>query len=215
MIGGIRIKICGLTSLVDAGLADQMGADYLGFILHEQSPRWVRSDHYAAMRSQLPGRAHVAVMVAPSQDELKAVADLGFSYFQLHFEPTIAASVLAGWAEVVGAERLWLAPRLRPGTTLDPAWLEVGPTLLVDTYHAGGYGGSGLTGDWGQFKQWREQHPKHTWILSGGLKADNIGAALAATGARVIDVGSGVEAAAGIKDARKLEALAAALRSRS
>lgn len=215
MIAGIRIKICGLTSLVDAGLADQIGADYLGFILHERSPRWVRSDHYAAMRSQLPERAHVAVMVAPNQDELKAVADVGFSHFQLHFEPTTAASVLAGWAGVVGAERLWLAPRLRPGTTLDPAWLEVGSTLLIDTYHAGGYGGSGLTGDWGQFKQWREQHTKHTWVLSGGLKADNIGAALAATGARVIDVGSGVEAAAGIKDARKLDALAAALRSRS
>lgn len=214
MINGIRFKVCGLTSLVDAGLADEIGADYLGFILHPRSPRYLALRDYEAMRPHLPEQPHVAVMVTPTAEALRATVRAGFARFQIHFETDVAPAVVAEWGRVVGRERLWLAPRLPPGGELATDWLESAPTFLIDTYHAEGYGGSGRTGDWGRFAAWQQAHPGHTWILAGGLRPDNLGAALAQSGAKVIDVGSGVEAAPGVKDAAKLQAWAAALRTK-
>jgi phosphoribosylanthranilate isomerase len=156
---------------------------------------------------------HVAVMVTPTAEELRAAVSAGFARFQIHHEADVAPTVVAAWARVVGRERLWLAPRLPPGEELASAWLESAQTFLIDTYHAEGYGGSGRTGDWGRFAGWRQAHPDHTWILAGGLRPDNVSAALEQSGAGVIDVGSGVEAAPGVKDAAKLQAWAAALRA--
>ena len=73
--------------------------------------------------------------------------------------------------------------------------------------------GTGRTGDWGKFRRHREAHPTHAWILSGGLNPANIGEALVETGARSVDVNSGVESAPGVKDPAKLRAFAEALRA--
>ena len=75
MINGIRLKVCGLTSLVDAELADRAGADYLGFVLHAKSPRHVTLARFRAMAARLPDRRKVAVMVEPSAAELAAALD--------------------------------------------------------------------------------------------------------------------------------------------
>ena len=66
MINGIRLKVCGITSLVDADAADAVGADCLGFIFHAKSPRHVSPTQYAAMRDRLPPRKRVAVCVEPA-----------------------------------------------------------------------------------------------------------------------------------------------------
>ena len=57
MINGIRLKICGLTSLVDAEMADRAGADYLGFNLYAKSPRFVALEQFRTMAPRLPERA--------------------------------------------------------------------------------------------------------------------------------------------------------------
>jgi phosphoribosylanthranilate isomerase len=162
------------------------------------------------MKPRLPDRPKVAVMVTPTSDEFAAASQAGFDLFQVHFpaaEPSSAAAVAAqaGW------DRVWFAPRLAPGESIDPALLPLVRTWLLDTCRAEGYGGTGRTGDWTQFRRYRENHPDRTWILAGGLGPDNVGAALAATGARTIDVNSGVERGPGVKDPVKLAALRAAL----
>jgi phosphoribosylanthranilate isomerase len=213
MIAGVRVKICGLTSLVDVDLADGIGADYLGFILHPASPRCVRLEQFAAMAPRLPtARKTVAVLVEPADEVLAAARDAGFSAFQIHFRPETPPARLGAWSGLVGPDRLWLAPRLPPGSGIDPAWLPLARTFLVDTYRSDGFGGSGRTGDWEAFARFRAAHPGHTWILAGGLSPENIAAARRASGARVLDVNSGVESAPGIKDPAKLRALALALR---
>ena len=78
-------------------------------------------------------------------------------------------------------------------------------TLLV-------FGGTGQTGDWAKFADHQQANPKRTWILSGGLNPENIGEALRASGARFVDVNSGVESAPGVKDREKLQRLVARLR---
>jgi len=208
MIDGIRLKVCGLTSLVDADFADQSGADYLGFILYPKSPRFVPLSQYTGMAKRLPeGRRTVAVMVEPRSDELEAAVQAGFSFFQIHFRPELPEDRLAEWSRRVGPDQLWLAPRLPLAQDVSPVWLALARTVLLDTFHTEGFGGSGRTGDWGKFDRHRQGHPGHHWVLAGGLNPENIGEALLRSGARWVDVNSGVEVSPGIKDPARLRSL--------
>lgn len=211
MINGVRLKVCGLTSLVDADAADKIGADHLGFIFYPQSPRGITLTQFLAMKDRLPPRKKVAVCVEPAAADLAAYAGAGFDYFQIHFSADTPAYLIASWAETVGLARLWLAPKLPPGQDVKPGWLPMADTFLLDTFHADKFGGTGETGDWTKFKRHRESHPGKAWVLSGGLNADNIAAAVTASGAKFIDVNSGVEQAPGIKSPAKLQALVLAL----
>lgn len=211
MIDGIRFKVCGLTSLVDAEFADRCGADYLGFIFHPASPRNLSLTQYQAMAPRLPERRRVAVTVEPTVETLTALRDAGFHYFQIHFRPELPVERLEAWSRIVGEKHLWLAPKLPPGVDVPPAALALAKFILLDTYHAAGFGGSGQTGDWSAFARHQAAHPGNFWILAGGLNAENIGAALPASQARFVDVNSGVESAPGVKDEAKLKAFVVAL----
>lgn len=204
MIDGVRLKVCGLTSLVDAQFADRCGADYLGFILYPKSPRYIPLPQYQAMASRLPDRRKVAVTVEPDVNELELMAD-DFDFFQIHFRQDLPLATLAGWAKAVGLERLWLAPKLSPAEDVPAPLLRLSRYFLLDTFQSEGFGGSGKTGDWPKFVRHQQAHPDRFWILAGGLNADNIGEAIQATQAKFVDVNSGVEAAPGIKDQEKLK----------
>lgn len=210
MIDGIRLKVCGLTSLIDAEFADRCGADYLGFILYPKSPRGISLAQYRAMAPRLPERRKVAVSVEPTLDELAAMKDAGFDYFQIHFRPETSEGQIAAWSELVGAKHLWLAPKLPPDAEVSTAVRAAAKFILLDTFHEG-FGGSGKTGDWGKFARHQTAHPENFWILAGGLNPDNIGQALRETGAKFVDVNSGVESAPGVKDQAKLKRFIVAL----
>lgn len=212
MIDGVRIKFCGLTSLVDAIHADKLGADYLGFILHPKSPRFISLRDFENFAPNLPpGRKQVAVMVTPESTDLVAARDAGFDRFQLHFPAETELSHLAEWRELVGRDRIWLVPRRPPETEFDSRWLEFGDTVLVDTYSADRFGGTGKTGNWSEFRALRDLSADHTWILSGGLSPKSVADAMAVSGARFLDINSGVEAAPGIKDHAKMNAIILAI----
>ena len=211
MIDGIRFKVCGLTSLVDAEFADRCGADYLGFIFYPKSPRYISLAQFRAMAPRLPERRKVAVSVEPTLDELAAMREAGFDYFQIHFRPETTDAQLTAWSRLVGEKHLWLAPKLPPDVDVSPAALAVARFILLDTFHREGFGGSGQTGDWGKFARHQAAHPKNFWILAGGLNPENIGEAVRRSGAKFIDVNSGVESAPGVKDEAKLKAFVVAL----
>lgn len=212
MISGIRFKVCGLTSLVDADTADAVGADYLGFILYPKSPRYVSLAQYEAMAPRLPPRKKVAVVVEPSSEELTAIKAAGFDYVQLHFPNDTPFFMAALWLDVIPPEMLWLAPRVPAGKDLDLAFVPLADTILLDTYHPNSFGGTGQTGDWKSFAWHRTKFEKVNWVLAGGLKPENIIEAVVTTGARFVDVNSGVESAPGVKDPARLKAFADALR---
>jgi phosphoribosylanthranilate isomerase len=205
MIDGIRIKVCGLTSLVDAELAEACGADYLGFIFYAKSPRAISLMQFQAMQSKLPSRKKVAVSVSPSVDELKAFIEAGADFSQVHFPHDTPLATVNAWSKAVGPGKLWLAPKLPPAVDLAPELLPLAGAFLLDTFHAEKFGGTGETGDWAKFARHQQANPKRTWILSGGLNPDNIGEALRASGAKIVDVNSGVETVPGVKDREKLK----------
>jgi len=211
MINGIHIKVCGLTSVVDSEAAYTHGADFLGFNLYPKSPRYVSLSAFKAMEPNLPPGKKVAVTVEPSHDELKLLLDSGFDSIQLHFpnETSFFEAVL--WAEIVPPARLWMAPRVPPGREIDPAFFPLADTFLFDSYQAETFGGTGKTSNWSEFASLRLKYTKIHWVLAGGLNAENVATAIAATGTTYVDVNSGVEVSPGVKDHAKLQAFAHAL----
>jgi phosphoribosylanthranilate isomerase len=213
MIDGIQVKVCGLTSPTAADFAASGGADYLGFILHPTSPRYVSLAQFKAISGQLPRKHKVAVTVEPGPEALLSMREAGFELFQVHFRHDTPLGVIEAWSGAVGADNLWLAPKLPPNVDVPQAWVGLAGSFLLDTFDEKLFGGTGRTGDWPKFKRHALGHAEKTWILSGGLTPSNVGAALAGTGARFIDVNSGVESAPGVKDHSKMSAFFTAVRT--
>lgn len=202
-----RVKICGLTRQEDAQLALSLGASFLGFIFYPKSPRGIDLDHYERINRSLSDSFRVAVDVRPGLDRVNEYDDAGFDYFQVHFSEIHDLDYLARLSELVGRERLWLSPKLPPGTLFPESLFEYADTFLMDTYQKDAFGGTGKTGDWMGFNQLKQDYPEKTWILAGGLGPDNIKTAIAEANPDVLDLSSGVEASPGIKRADKLKAL--------
>ena len=212
MINGIRVKVCGITSLVDAEAAAMCGADFLGFILYPKSPRYVSLEAFQAMRPALPAAIKkIGVLVEPTLAELAQARDAGFDYVQMHFPNATPFPDAVAWLDVVPPAQLWLAPRIPPGDALDLMFVALADTMLFDTYHPDQIGGTGETGDWKTFAKLQTKNKENSWVLAGGLTPENVVAAIRESKAHFVDVNSGVEASPGVKDHAKLRAFFAAL----
>lgn len=207
MKGGVQVKICGITRLTDARLAVELGADFLGFIFYPNSSRCIDYETYRQLRAELPQAPRVYVQVRPEADELKQALEEGFDAFQIHFPADENRQTVGEWSAIVGAERLWLAPKIAPGNPFPEDLLPLARTFLLDTFREDSYGGTGATGDWDRFRAWSERWPEKRWILAGGLNPENIRSAVESAGLSFLDVNSGVEASPGRKDADRLRAL--------
>ena len=200
VVEGLRVKVCGLTRMVDIELALELGASALGINLYGPSPRSIDMNSVRTLLPSIPVGQRVAVDVAPSLRRLGATKEAGFDRFQIHFDPHQSLEQVPAWAGLVGVENLWLAPRL-PSGDLFPKWLlEFAATFLIDAYSAKYYGGTGKVGDWLRFRGLRDTYAQKQWILAGGLCPGNIHEAVRESGAAFVDVNSGVESAPGIKN---------------
>ncbi len=209
-----RIKICGLTRKEDIARALELGADYGGVIVFDDSPRAVSAEKARALAAAIPKGKRVLVDVAPSPERLAAHQKLGFDFYQIHFDPAaVPPAAIAAWIRTVGRPALWLAPRVPYGTAFPEYLIEVADTFVIDAYQAGVYGGTGKVGNWGFFAREKEAFPENKWVLAGGLTPENIAKAIVETHADIVDVSSGVEASPGRKDPAKLAAFFAAART--
>lgn len=215
MINGIKIKVCGLTRASDAKAAADLGADFLGFIFYRDSPRGIDLEDFERLLPDLPDIAKVAVTVAPDNGFLDALISLGFSFFQIHFDAdSESIDRIRSWSEKVGPEKLWLAPKIAPGHSFNRDWFELADTWLCDAYRKEVYGGTGVTGDWKAFRAFSRDYPEKKWVLAGGLGPENIAEAIEQTGAKHLDLNSGLERSPGIKDQYKMKSVRLALENR-
>ena len=214
MVNGIEIKVCGLTRLSDAMAAESLGVDYLGFNFFRESPRYQSFEEYRSIAGNLPDLPKVAIAVSPDRKMIVDLQELGIDFYQFHYPANSAPrSTLQEWSSILGPEKLWLAPRIAPEDGFDEDALPLTDTWLLDAYRKGSYGGTGRTSDWGEFARISKKFPEKNWILAGGLAPDNVKAALLESGAKRIDLNSGVEISPGIKDPSKLELVKKALES--
>ena len=197
-----RAKICGLRSAKDVAAAAQAGAAYVGFVFFPPSPRHLELDVAREAALAAPdGVAKVALTVDADDAMLDALlAQVPLDMLQLHGResPERVTQIRARFGlpvmKAVGVATAQDLPALQ-------AYAGVADQLLVDAKPMPGAavpGGNGVAFDWRLIAGRRWPVP---WMLAGGLTAANIGEALRLTGARQVDVSSGVERARGVKDA--------------
>ena len=199
MMTRVRVKICGITSVNDAMLAVESGADAIGLVFYEPSPRNI--DILLARKivdSLPPFVTPVALFVDPPVSLVKKVMfELGPLMLQFHGnEPEVFCSQFK--LPYMKAIRVRSDVNLLQCANLYPS----ASALLADTYIEGTAGGSGQTFDWTLLP---ESLPCPL-ILSGGLDAGNITQAIRQVRPYAVDVSSGVERTKGIKDALKIKA---------
>lgn len=209
----VAVKICGLTREADVDLALELGADFCGFIVYPKSPRGISMERAIELSSRVPEGRRVLVDVETGTDELEHRREAGFDFFQIHAGLNLGLATLAAWSGLVGRERLWMAPRLKPGDVFPEMVFEFADTVLLDTYRKDQVGGTGETGDWAGFAALKQSQPTINWILAGGLNPQNVLDAIAATGTEHVDLSSGVESEPGIKSPEKLRQLFGALKA--
>ena len=203
-----RIKFCGITTLDDAELAVGAGAWAVGLIFWPGSPRRCDPAAAAEIAAALKRRVEVAgVFVNATLDHVAELAEgVGFTMLQLHGDEGPAYCAEA--ARRTGAKVI-KAVRVRSGADVQALSAFHTDYHLLDSYTAGVPGGSGETFAWEIARSHRGRAPV---ILSGGLKAENVGEAIAAVRPFAVDVASGVERAPGVKSPEKLHAFAEAVR---
>ena len=135
-MSSVSVKVCGITRVKDANLALELGAEKLGFILHEKSPRKIEFKEVKKFKTELGLnlKQMVAVEVAPEIKDVKEMVAQGFGYFQFHFPYDFPRKFIEDWAEMVGVENLWLAPRIPAGVDFPQDLLCFADTFLVDAY---------------------------------------------------------------------------------
>lgn len=211
MTSPVAVKICGLTRPEHVRDAFTAGAVYGGFVFFEKSPRHLTPDAARALALEAPpGLAKVGLCVDASDDALDAItARVPLDMLQLHGAetPGRVAAIRARYGlpvmKAVGVAGTDDLP------TLD-SHARVADQLLVDAKPDPGAalpGGNGLRFDWRLIAGRRWPVP---WMLAGGLTPENVAEAIRLTGARQVDVSSGVENAPGQKDGGLIRAFVAA-----
>lgn len=210
----IRVKICGLKEPEHVAAAAEAGAAYVGFVFFEKSPRNVGLEHARDLAVDVPvGVAKVGLTVNADDAFLDRLLDtVPLDMLQLHGKerPERVADVRARYG-------LPVMKAIGIAEAADVAQIDtygaVADQLLVDAKAPKGAdlpGGNGLAFDWRLVN--RKYWPA-PWMLAGGLTPDNVTEAIRMTGARQLDLSSGVESAPGVKDPIKIRAFMDAVRA--
>ena len=211
----MRVKICGITEIKQGQEIAALGANSIGFICVERSPRYITPDKIRAIANELPAKTDkVGVFADHSVAEITRVVDeANLTSVQLHGKesPDFCVNLrqaIAPEIEIIKAFRIKTADSLKETAK----YSSCVDTLLLDAYHPQMLGGTGETIDWQDLKDFKPSLP---WMLAGGLTPDNVSQALSRLQPDGIDLSSGVERSPGDKDLSKVARLFEAIASSS
>jgi len=196
----MQVKICGITNEADALFAAQCGAAAIGFIFYAASPRYIEPGAAQKIIRNLPqGLIKVGVFVNESQDIVKRIIEsCGLDMIQLHGDEPPEYCRNFPVYQVIKAVELKNETDLRLAQSYNTA------AILVDSRHAGLYGGTGRRANWELALRLQLKKPL---ILSGGLNEENITEAIEKVRPTALDINSGVEISPGKKDHTKIASL--------
>ncbi len=192
----VRVKICGTTSLKDALLSVESGADAVGFIFYKESPRNISQKDVKEIVAQLPPFVEsIGVFVNETSDKINRIAEqCRLTAVQLHGEesPAFCRRIKR---RVVKAVRVKDAESLKGMSDFDVSG------FLLDAYNEESRGGTGRVFDWNLALRAKKQGPV---IIAGGLNPYNVYTAIHRVKPYGVDVCSGVEKSPGVKDPEKI-----------
>ncbi|MDP7557641.1 MAG: phosphoribosylanthranilate isomerase [Nitrospinaceae bacterium] len=200
----VRVKICGTTSLKDALLAVESGADAVGFIFYKESPRNISQKDVKEIVAQLPPFVEsIGVFVNETSDKVNRIAEqCRLTAVQLHGDesPAFCRRIKR---RVVKAVRVKDAESLKGMSDFDVSG------FLLDAYNEESRGGTGRVFDWNLALRAKKQGPV---IIAGGLNPYNVYTAIHRVKPYGVDVCSGVEKSPGVKDPEKISEFIKAVR---
>lgn len=195
-----RIKICGITRAEEAAFAAKLGVDALGVVFYPPSPRYVTvAQAKAVVAAATPFMTRVGLFMDAEQAEVEqALSQVSLDILQFH------GSEPAAYCESFDKPYIKSVPML--GEIDLAGFMAKYPTavgFLLDAVADGEAGGQGKTFAWSDFPEREKQDVP--LILAGGLKPENVAAAIQATSCYAVDVSSGVEEKKGVKSKAKIE----------
>ena len=207
----VQVKICGINSAAAADAALRAGADFGGLVFFAKSPRHLSLEQGALLAERMRGRLRLAALVVDESDEQLAAitARVKPDFFQLHGKetPARAADIRARF----GISIIKALPAAEPADlSKASAYDDVAEMVLFDAVPAADAsrpGGHGTAFDWRILQGRNFARP---WFLAGGLTPENVARAIAVSGAKMVDVSSGVESAPGVKNETRIAAFVAA-----
>lgn len=197
-----RVKICGITRCEDAQLAVDAGADAVGLVFYEKSPRFVSNSQAAEISQCIPAFvSRVALFKDAEQEMVESVlAQVEIDLIQFHGSETVT------YCEQFN--RPYIKALGMKGTEHDASFLisstktyQSAKAILLDGHAPGEAGGTGESFDWASIAT-----VEKPVVLAGGLSAENVRQAIALVQPYAVDVSSGVESSPGIKDKDKIAA---------
>jgi phosphoribosylanthranilate isomerase len=208
------VKICGLSSAETMKAALDAGADMVGLVFFEKSPRNVSFQDAKELAGAARGKARIVALVVDAHDEmLKRVSEvIRPDLIQAHGSETperIADIKVLTKIPVIKAIKVATAADIAKAKAYDGiAEMMLYDAKAPETLKDALPGGNGLAFEWSLLGK-----DAGMYILAGGLTPDNVAEAISLTGAPVVDVSSGVESAPGIKDASKIRKFIEAAKS--
>jgi len=206
----VQVKICGLNDEDSIDAALEAGADFIGFVFFAKSPRAVTAEQAAELVQFVEGVGKVGLFVDPDDSLLDEVnSHLRLDLLQFHGSET--PERLAQVRDEYGVQVMKVIPvAAKEDLAAAEPFYDVVDWILFDAKPPKGSdlpGGNAVSFDWSVLKGFKCPVP---WMLAGGLTAANVAEAIKATGARAVDVSSGVESSPGTKDPAKIAAFVAA-----
>ena len=207
------VKICGLSQAEHVDAAVNAGAGLTGYVFFERSPRNVTVETAASLTARVPDNVRKVALTVDAGDELldQIVAAAGVDTLQLHGHET--AQRVSEVRQKYGLSVIKVLPiASAEDVKAAHAFEAVSDMLLFDAKppkDATRPGGNAVSFDWGLLSDESWSVP---WLLAGGLDAGNVGAAIKATHAPMVDVSSGVEDAPGQKNSQKIQDFIAAVK---
>ncbi len=212
----VDVKICGISDSTALDVAIKEGAKYVGFVFFPKSPRNISPDLVAQLLLNIPKTVKAVALVVDPSDELVYIIQSipSISFIQLHgAEDSERVSVIRKRT----GKRIIKAIKVATAEDLEivESYTNVADMLLFDAKTPPDMigalpGGNAVSFDW---KILSGRDWKIPWMLSGGLTAQNVGAAIRVSAAPAVDVSSGVECAPGIKDGARITAFLRAVQS--
>jgi len=195
----VKVKICGITNVADALATAEAGADMVGLMFYEKSPRHLSMEMATEISRQLnPFIVKVGVFVNPPEElVLRAIGECGVGLLQFHGEETPEFCTQFGVMSMK-------AFRVRDATSLQALAAYHTEAWLLDAYTPGKLGGTGTTFNWELVLEAKKAGKPI--FLAGGLTPGNVAEAVRRVQPFGVDVSSGVESAPGRKDPEKVRA---------
>ncbi len=195
----VKVKICGITNSADAVAAAEAGADAIGLMFYEKSPRNISIQTAKEVVSQLPQHIiKVGVFVNPSEELVtRVISDCGVGLLQFHGDETPEFCTQFGLMSMK-------AFRIRDGESLRALPMYLTDAWLLDAHVENKLGGTGEKFNWDLAIE--AQKLGRPIFLAGGLTSENVAEAIRKVKPFAVDVSSGVESSPGKKDHAKVRA---------